>query len=199
MAEALLTVGHGTASQAQFTALLGDAGVTRLVDVRRYPGSRAHPHVGRDALAEWLPTIGVDYRWEPRLGGRRRVPADSPDRWWRVAAFRGYAAHMRTPEFVAAVDDLLAGVVLAAPSTAGAAPSTAGAAPSAAGARDPRTVIMCSESLWWRCHRRLVADFVVGVRGVEVCHLDHRGHLTTHTLAAGARLTPEGTLVYDRD
>ncbi|MFC3502206.1 DUF488 family protein [Micromonospora krabiensis] len=192
MAEALLTVGHGTASQAEFTALLGAAGVTRLVDVRRYPGSRAHPHVGRDALAEWLPTIGVDYRWEPRLGGRRRVPADSPDRWWRVAAFRGYAAHMRTPEFVAAVDDLLAGAVLAAP-------SAASAAPSAAGSRESRMVILCSESLWWRCHRRLVADFVVGVRGVEVCHLDHRGKLTAHEMAAGARLTPEGTLVYDRD
>ncbi|WBB69312.1 DUF488 domain-containing protein [Micromonospora sp. WMMD812] len=175
MAEALLTVGHGTASQAELTNLLRDAGVTRLVDVRRYPGSRAHPHVGRDALARWLPAVGVDYRWEERLGGRRRVPADSPDRWWQVEAFRGYAAHMRTPEFVAAVDELVLET------------------------RKSHLVIMCSESLWWRCHRRLIADFLVGARGAQVHHLDHRGQLTPHTVAAGARPTAEGTLVYDRE
>ncbi|MER7892168.1 DUF488 domain-containing protein [Micromonospora sp. NPDC094482] len=173
MAEALLTVGHGTASQAELTGLLLDAGVTRLVDVRRYPGSRAHPHVSRDAMAQWVPAIGLDYRWEERLGGRRRVPADSPDRWWQVEAFRGYAAHMRTPEFIEAVDHLLAE------------------------AQNSRLAIMCSESLWWRCHRRLIADFLVRARDVPVCHLDHRGKLIAHTVAAGARLTPDRVLVYD--
>lgn len=174
MAEPLLTVGHGTASQAELTALLRDAGVTRLVDVRRYPGSRAHPHVTREALARWLPSVGVGYRWEERLGGRRRVPEDSPDRWWQVEAFRAYAAHMRSPEFIAAADELLTEV------------------------RTSRVAVMCSETVWWRCHRRLIADFVTLARDTPVCHLDHRGQLREHPVAAGARLAPGGVLVYDR-
>src|SRR5829696_2559870 len=80
MATDLITVGHGTASRAEFTRLLHGAGVNRLVDVRRYPGSRAYPHVSRDALTRWLPAAGVNYRWEERLGGRRRLPAESPDK-----------------------------------------------------------------------------------------------------------------------
>jgi len=95
MATDLITVGHGTASQAEVTRLLDSAGVTRLVDVRRYPGSRAYPHVSRDALTRSLPAAGVDYRWEERLGGRRRLPAESADKWWRVGAFRAYANHMQ--------------------------------------------------------------------------------------------------------
>ena len=71
MARRLIPVGHGAASQAEVTKLLRDAGVTCLVDVRRYPGSRTHPHVGREALARWLPMAGIGYRWEERLGGRR--------------------------------------------------------------------------------------------------------------------------------
>jgi uncharacterized protein (DUF488 family) len=173
MAPRLITVGHGTASQAELTRLLRDAGVTRLVDVRRYPGSRAHPQVRREALARWLPVAGVGYRWEERLGGRRRVPAESPDRWWRVAAFRGYAHHMRSPEFLDAVSGLLTGLGTAT------------------------TAVMCSESLWWRCHRRLIADFATLARGTPVCHLDHSGRLTEHPVAAGARLSPDGLLVYD--
>jgi uncharacterized protein (DUF488 family) len=173
MAPCLITVGHGTASQAEFTSLLRDAGVTRLVDVRRYPGSRAHPHVSRDALARWLPAAGVSYRWEERLGGRRRLPAESPDRWWRVDAFRAYAHHMRSAEFLEAISGLLSGLGTA------------------------QTAVMCSESLWWRCHRRLIADFATLARGIAVCHLNHGGRLTEHPVAAGARLSPDGVLVYD--
>lgn len=169
----LLTFGHGTASQEEMTAVLSGAGVERLVDIRRYPGSRAHPHVTREALAEWLPAAGIGYGWDPRLGGRRRLPADSPDTWWEVAAFRAYAGHMRTPEFQAAVADLLAGADTAS------------------------TAVMCSETVWWRCHRRLVADFAVLVRGVEVQHLGHDGRRTPHPPAAGARVA-DGMLVYDR-
>ena len=169
----LITVGHGTATQAEFTRLLHDAGVTRLVDVRRYPGSRAHPHVSREALARWLPAAGVNYRWEERLGGRRRLPAESPDRWWRVEAFRAYAHHMRSAEFLDAISGLLADLATA------------------------RTAVMCSESLWWRCHRRLIADFATLARGTAVWHLNHEGRLTEHPVAAGARLSGDGVLVYD--
>ncbi len=169
----LLTVGHGTTNQAQLTGLLLEAGVARLVDVRRYPGSRAHPHVSRDALARWLPAAGIDYRWEERLGGRRRLPADSPDRWWRVDAFRAYAGHMRSAEFLRAVDILLIDAAVAT------------------------TAVMCSESLWWRCHRRLIADFVTLARAVPTYHISHDGRLTVHPVAAGARQYPNGLLVYD--
>jgi len=170
----LLTVGHGTANQADLSRLLRDAGVTRLVDVRRYPGSRAYPHVRRQALALWLPAAGVKYRWEERLGGRRRLPAESPDLWWRDAAFRAYAHHMRSAEFLDAISGLLTESVQAT------------------------TAVMCSESLWWRCHRRLIADFAVLARGARVCHLHHDGRLTGHVVAAGARLTDDRVLVYDQ-
>src|SRR5690242_6433299 len=97
MTPLLLTVGHGTLDQRALAELLRGVGVTDVVDVRRFPASRNNPHVNRDALTPWLPAEGIGYRWDERLGGRRRAPADSPDVWWRVPAFRGYASHMRTP------------------------------------------------------------------------------------------------------
>ncbi|WP_199509246.1 DUF488 domain-containing protein [Nucisporomicrobium flavum] len=173
MGTGLITVGHGTAGQQELTSLLRGADVHLLVDVRRFPGSRAHPHVGRDALERWLPEAGISYRWEPRLGGRRSAPADSPDVWWQVPAFRGYAAYMRTPEFLAGADALVAE------------------------AETVRTAVMCSETLWWRCHRRMLSDHLVLIRGLAVDHLDHRGALSAHRVAAGARTACEGLLVYD--
>jgi uncharacterized protein (DUF488 family) len=173
MAPPLITVGHGTTSQQELANLLTGAGLSRLIDVRRYPGSRAHPHVNSAALARWLPETGIAYRTDARLGGRRSSPQQSPDTWWQVPAFRGYAAHMRTPEFLAGVDDLLLDV------------------------HTDSTAVMCSESLWWRCHRRLIADFLTLARGLTVCHLDHRGRLTVHHAAPGARLSSPDTLIYD--
>lgn len=169
----LLTLGHGALTQAQLGGLISSAGVTRLVDVSRFPGSRAHPHASREAMASWVPGLGIAYDWQPDLGGRRRPPADSLDTWWRVEAFRGYAAHMRTPEFLAAVGVLLGHVVA------------------------DTTAVLCSESLWWRCHRRMIADVAVLARGVPVSHLFCDGHLVEHQPAAGARVTAEGLLVYD--
>src|ERR687889_440756 len=109
MRASLLTIGHGTASRDQLLDLLAGAGVARIVDVRRFPGSRANPHVRREALAEWLPAAGIGYRWEERLGGRRRLPPGEPvvDPWWTVAQFAAYAAHTRTAEFTAALDEVL--------------------------------------------------------------------------------------------
>src|SRR5437764_4003600 len=103
----LLTFGHGTATAAQMTELLRDAGVAVLVDVRTAPGSRRHPHVARAELERWLPERGISYRWEKRLGGFRKPAPDSPDVAWREEAFRGYAGHMRTPDFLAAIDGVL--------------------------------------------------------------------------------------------
>lgn len=101
----LLTVGHGTATSDELGARLRDAGVGSLVDIRIGPGSRRQPHLHRTALSEWLPSYGVRYRWEQRLGGFRPPPADFPDTALRNASSRGYAAWMRTPDFLAGLDD----------------------------------------------------------------------------------------------
>jgi uncharacterized protein (DUF488 family) len=169
----LLTFGHGTASAEEMTGLLRGAGVTALVDVRTAPGSRRHPHTARAELERWLPEAGIAYRWEKRLGGFRAPEASSPDVAWREDMFRGYAEHMRTGEFLAAVDELLAQVRL------------------------DSTAVMCAESLWWRCHRRLLADFVSAARGEPVRHLLHDGRLEEHRLSPGLRLRDDGLLVYD--
>jgi uncharacterized protein (DUF488 family) len=166
----LLTVGHGTASQESLTGLLRGAGVTLLVDVRTAPGSKRHPHVARAELAEWLPSAGIAYEWERDLGGFRKSPTDSPDVVWREPMFRGYAAWMRQPPFRGALDRVLS--------------------------EGDGTVVMCSETVWWRCHRRLIADATVLLRDVPVLHLMHDGRLSPHRPTDGARITPDG-LVYD--
>jgi uncharacterized protein (DUF488 family) len=175
----LLTFGHGTATEGELVDLLRDAGVQLVVDVRRFPGSRRHPHVAREELEQWLPASQLRYRWEVRLGGRRAAPAgaDELDTWWQVPAFRAYASHMRTEEFRAALGELLADVAEQGPG---------------------RTAVMCSESLWWRCHRRLISDAVVLLHGHEVGHLGHDGRVVPHVPSAGARVSDAGDLRYDR-
>ncbi|WP_461026787.1 DUF488 domain-containing protein [Streptomyces sparsus] len=170
----LVTVGHGTAGREQLTDLLRDGGVAAVVDVRTAPGSRRNPDVGREALRAWMPEAGFDYRWEKRLGGFRQVAPDSPDVFWENASFRGYAGHTRHPDFLAATAELLRQVT------------------------EARTAVMCSESVWWRCHRRIIADFAVLARDVPVRHLMHDGRLTEHPPTPGARLREDGLLVYDR-
>ncbi|HEX5534061.1 MAG TPA: DUF488 domain-containing protein [Actinomycetales bacterium] len=172
----LLTVGHGTASADELAALLTGAGVQLLIDIRRFPGSRAHPMMRREEMERWLPDAGIDYRWDVRLGGRRSLAkdqSDDTDAWWQVKAFRAYAAYTRTPDFDAALGDLL----------------------DAAGKR--RTVICCSESLWWRCHRRLVSDVLELTTDLTVWHLGHNGRLSRHTVAEGARRREDGAVVWD--
>ncbi|GAA4561765.1 DUF488 domain-containing protein [Micromonospora coerulea] len=175
MAE-LLTVGHGAADRERLGALLAAAEIALVVDVRRYPASRTNPDVRREELARWLPERGIGYRWEARLGGRRHVPAGEPelDTWWTVPAFRAYAAYTRTAGFDAALDGVLAD----------------------AAART--TAVMCSESVWWRCHRRLIADVAVLGRGAPVTHLMPDGRLSPHRPAEGARRRPDGHLLWDR-
>jgi len=169
----LLTYGHGTESAERTAAILRAAGVTSLVDIRIAPGSKRNPQFARAALEEWLPEAGIAYRWEQRLGGFRKPGPDNPDVAWHEDMFRGYAEHMRSAGFLDAI-----GGVLAESAT-------------------PQVVVMCSESLWWRCHRRLLADFVSAARGTEVRHLMHDGRTEPHRPSPGRRLRADGLLVYD--
>jgi uncharacterized protein (DUF488 family) len=181
----LLTYGHGTDSAERTVAILVGAGVGAVVDIRTAPGSRRNPQFTRAAMEEWLPAAGIGYRWEKRLGGFRRPSADNPDVAWREDMFRGYAEYMRSAEFRAAIDAVLAEAVQTE------------SVPPEAGARPARLAVMCSESLWWRCHRRLVADFASVARDVEVRHLMHDGHVEPHRPSQGLRLRDDGLLIYD--
>lgn len=167
----LLTVGHGALPPGALEALLRGAGLEALVDVRIAPGSRRHPHFARAVLEQSLPEAGIAYRWDPRLGGRRRPRPDSPNTGLRNDSFRGYADHMRGPEFAAALEEL------------------------ADDARSRPLAIMCSEQLWWRCHRRLVADYLLS-EGVPVGHIMGPGKIEPARLTPGAQPQPDGTILY---
>jgi uncharacterized protein (DUF488 family) len=168
----LLTVGHGTLPEDEFAALVTGAGIELVVDIRTHPGSRRNPQFSQAAMERWLPEHGVAYQWEPGLGGRRKPRPDTPHTALTVPMFRGYADHMETYEFSAALDDVL---------------EQAAARP---------TAVMCAESVWWRCHRRLVADATVLLRGEPVLHLMHDGRLHEHRPIPEARVDG-ARLVYD--
>ncbi len=167
----LWSIGHSTHPLDRLVELLALHGVTLLADVRTVPRSRRHPHVATEALAASLPAFGIAYRHLPRLGGWRRAAPDSPNGGWRNASFRGYADHALTAEFAAGLAEL---DVLAA---------------------GDRTAVMCSEAVWWRCHRRLIADRVVAGGGT-VWHIGADGRATAHALAPFARVQPDGTVRY---
>ena len=169
----LLTVGHGTTSRREFAALLKGARIKLIVDVRSAPGSRRHPQFGRLELEEWIPSEGIRYRWEPDLGGFRRPAADSRNVALRHPSFRGYADYMASDQFRPALQRVLAD------------------------AAQHRVAIMCAETLWYRCHRRLIADAAAVLCGATVLHLGHDGQLSPHRLTEGFRCVQGDALVYD--
>jgi uncharacterized protein (DUF488 family) len=166
------TLGHSTLALEDFLGLLEAHAIDAIVDVRRFPASRRHPHVAREPLAAALAARDIEYAWLPALGGRRAARPDSPHVAWRNAAFRGYADHMDGAEFR---DGLAALFGLA---------------------ECRRAAIMCAEAVPWRCHRQLIADALVA-RGVEVCHVTGRGGASSHRLTPFARVEGE-RVVYDR-
>ncbi len=167
---AIWTIGHSNRSLTEFVQLLDGEQIEVVADVRRFPGSRRLPHFGQVALSEALAARGVRYRWFEQLGGRRRPAADSPNTAWRNASFRAYADYMQSDVFNAALGELL---------------EFAG---------QQRIALMCSESLWWRCHRRLIADALL-VRNVRVLHIISRTQIAEHALTPPARLE-RGMLTY---
>jgi uncharacterized protein (DUF488 family) len=159
----ILTIGHSTRPFDELVALLRAHGVTRLVDIRTVPRSRANPQYDRATLPRALRARRIHYTHLAALGGLRRARADSPNGAWRNASFRGYADYMQTPAFDAALDALCA---------------LAAAEPVA---------IMCAEAVPWRCHRSLVADALTA-RGVEVAHIMSATRANPHRMTPFARV-----------
>jgi uncharacterized protein (DUF488 family) len=161
------TLGHSTRGLDEFTVMLSAYGIEAVADVRRFPASRKYPHFSQEYLPASLSSVGVEYLHVPELGGRRRPRPDSHNTVWRNESFRGYADHMETDRFRSGIESLLET------------------------ARRKSTVIMCSEAVWWRCHRALIADFLK-VRGVAVEHILNRDKSSDHPYTSAARVTGAG-------
>lgn len=165
----LWTLGHSTRTWEDFLGLLREHGISQLVDVRHFPSSARVPWTNRPALASHLEDAGIRYDHAEELGGYRTPRPDSKNTGWRNAGFRGYADHMDSEAFRAALDRLVAL------------------------AKERRTAIMCAEAVPWRCHRGLLSDALV-VRGVRVIHIlspdkTQEHHLTPFARVHGERIT----------
>jgi uncharacterized protein (DUF488 family) len=170
----LLTLGHGTATADELAELIRGSSIQAVIDVRAFPKSRRNPQFWSDAMAQWIPaTAGAAYAWEPALGGFRKPNPASANVALRNARFRAYADYMETDAFGSALATLLAQ------------------------AADARVAILCSENLWWRCHRRLSADAAMLLHGVPVEHLMHDGKIKPHVPTPGVRVTDSNSLRYD--
>ena len=164
------TIGHSTRSLPSFVGALNGHAVELVVDVRRFPLSRRHPHFNRDALAAALPRAGIDYVHLEGLGGRRPTRRNSPNIAWQNASFRGYADYMDTPAFAEGVARLLAL------------------------ATERHAAIMCAEMLWWQCHRGLIGDYLKA-HGHEVVHIVSAEKAEPHPYTSAARIV-NGRLSY---
>jgi uncharacterized protein (DUF488 family) len=168
--QTIWTIGHSTHAIQDFMELLTGNGITTLADVRRFPGSRKHPHFGQDALRASLSGIGIEYVHFLELGGRRVPRPDSANTAWRNESFRGYADYMACEEFGRGIRKL-----------------------SNLAERRP-TAVMCSEALWWRCHRAMIADLLKS-EGWQVLHILKAGTNEAHPFTSAATIR-DGKLSY---
>lgn len=166
------TIGHSNRNFEEFTALLQTFKIEILVDVRHYPGSRKFPHFNKENLAQKLPEIGIEYHHLVDLGGRRKVQPDSKNDAWRLDSFRGYADYMETESFRNALEKLKEY------------------------AASKRTTYMCSEAVWWRCHRSLISD-ILKVEGWNVMHIINLSAAKEHPFTAPAKIK-NGKLDYSK-
>jgi uncharacterized protein (DUF488 family) len=170
----IFTIGHSTRTIAEFVALLRQVAVNLLVDVRSIPRSRKNPQFNADVLPEALVDTGITYRHLAALGGlrhRAKGATPSPNTLWRVEAFRNYADYAATDAFRRGLVELRAL------------------------ARDNCCAIMCAEAVWWRCHRRIIADYLLA-EGVPVAHIMGHNKIDPAKLTPGVQSLPDGTLVY---
>ncbi|MHC4619539.1 MAG: DUF488 domain-containing protein [Planctomycetota bacterium] len=169
----IFTVGHSTRPFHKFLPLLREFEINILADIRRFPSSRKFPHFNKEVLRKLLNDEGIEYMWFEALGGRRHAEQndESPNTGLRSHAFRSYADHMATSEFYAAVQKLLSTAEISI------------------------TAVMCAEKLYWKCHRRLLSDYLIS-RGLQVHHIIEPGKLQPHRLSPGAVITPDHAVLY---
>lgn len=167
----IFTIGHSNRSLDELVSLLRAFRIELVVDVRHYPRSRNNPQFNRETLAVELPRANIAYRHFLPLGGRRSVALDSPNAGWEEAAFRGYADYALTPDFARALEELVAL------------------------GEKRRVAIMCAEAVWWRCHRRIITDYLL-VRGIEVRHILSKSRADEATLTPFAKPLAGGKVAY---
>jgi uncharacterized protein (DUF488 family) len=164
------TIGHSTRTFEHFLELLQSQNIQAIADVRRFPGSRKYPQFNSESLDASLREHEIAYEWFQELGGRRKPDPKSHNVAWRNASFRAYADYIETSEFRDGLTRLLKL------------------------ASEKRTAIMCSEAVWWRCHRSLISD-VLKVEGVEVLHILEIGKVIEHPYTSAATIA-DGRLSY---
>ena len=159
----IFTIGHSTKTIEEFLDLLFSFDIKVLADIRRLPGSRKYPQFDQDNLRKSLEENGIEYIYIEDLGGRRKVSPDSKNTTWRNKSFQGYADYMETESFENGVKEL------------------------EKLALEKNTAMMCSEAVWWRCHRSMVSDYLKA-KGWEVLHIMALGKATEHPYTAPARI-----------
>jgi uncharacterized protein (DUF488 family) len=167
------TIGHSTRTLDEFIEMLQSFSIAQVVDVRHFPGSRKFPHFNKEALSESLSQAEIRYEHIELLGGRRKAKPDSKNTAWRHPAFRGYADYMETQSFFQGIDEL-----------------------ERLGAK-ARTAYMCSEAVWWRCHRAMISDYLK-LKGWVVQHIMAVGKNTEHPFTAAAKVV-NGQLSYTEE
>lgn len=167
------TVGHSTRSMEDFIELVKSFKIKRIIDIRSFPGSRKFPQFNKESLEISLPLDGIEYFHLKNLGGRRKTRKDSKNTAWRLDAFRGYADYMETDDFMKGIEELEQISI------------------------KKRTAYMCSESLWWRCHRSLVSDYLK-LKGWKVMHIMEVSKATEHPYTKPAKIV-DGNLNYSSE
>jgi len=159
----IYTIGHSTRTVSDFIKMLQSFDIQMLVDIRSFPGSRKYPHFNKESLGKTLASAGIHYLHLKNLGGRRKVLDNSKNNRWRNASFRGYADYMETPDFTNAIAEL-----------------------ESIACRQV-TAYMCSEAVWWRCHRSMVSDFLKA-KGWNVCHIMAVNKVEEHSYTSPAKV-----------
>jgi uncharacterized protein (DUF488 family) len=173
-ATTIYTIGHSTRPAAEFIDLLHEVGVDCVVDVRSIPRSRTNPQYNADVLPQSLAPEGIAYRHLRALGGlrpRRKAQSPSANTLWHNQSFQNYADYAETEAFRAGLDELRTL------------------------AQTHRCAVMCAEAVWWRCHRRIIADYLL-TAGIPVGHVMGPGKIEPATLTPGAQIMADGSLVY---
>lgn len=170
----IFTIGHSTHTLNDFLAMLQSFKIKTLVDIRHFPGSRKFPHFNKENLSEVLPKEGIKYIHLEDLGGRRKVQKNSKNDLWKNDSFRGYADYMETAEFEKAIS-VLQSIAL-----------------------KQTTAFMCSEAVWWRCHRSMVSDYLKA-KGWTVLHIMAAGKVKEHPYTSPARIIGDKVFYHNTD